>query len=183
MLFRSAAAAAGAGAGSGAGAAAGAGAGAGAGWPYPYPVPVPVPTKTKVVVYKTETIVRTTAVIGEGYTVMHKVNVRSLPSIYSTRVATIKRAGTVVEITEEVLNSSGEIWYAVKLLNGTMGYIRGDLLRVDITPVIETAAEPTPEVVYVSTGARPTPTPQIIYVTPPPEDAEPTPQVIYVVQQ
>lgn len=130
-----------------------------------------------------ETIVRTTPVVGEGYTLKNKVNVRASASIYSTRVAVIRQAGTLVEITEEVLNSSGEIWYAVKLLNGIMGYIRGDLLHAEIVPIVEAQAEPTPEVVYVTRSAQPTPTPIIVYVTPEPPAAEPTPQVIYVVQQ
>ena len=41
-----------------------------------------------------------------------------------------------------VINSSGETWYAVRLYSGLVGYIRGDLLRVDIQPVQVQAAEP-----------------------------------------
>ena len=63
------------------------------------------------------------------------------------------------------MNSSGQTWYAVKLANGIMGYIRSDLLRVDIRPV-----EAKVEVVYITPEPSPTPaaTPEVIYVNPEP---------------
>ncbi len=89
------------------------------------------------------------------------------------------------------MNSSGQTWYAVKLANGIMGYIRSDLLRVDIRPVeakvevVYLTPEPTPapavtpEVIYVLADPDPTPTPIVIYVQRE-QLAEVTPEVIYV---
>ena len=102
-----------------------------------------------------------------------------------------------MKVLEEALNSAGQTWYAVKLQSGVLGYIRGDLLRVDIVyvseedpapaPVIPPAPTPvaavTPEVIYMLATPAPTPTPIIIYVqpdmlsTPAPEV---TPEVIYI---
>ena len=119
---------------------------------------------------------------------MGRVNVRTLPSVYAPRATTISRSGTTVTVMEEVQNSAGQTWYAVKLQNGVMGYIRGDLLHVDIVYVYEEpasvyAAAVTPEVIYMLATPAPTPTPVIIYIqqeqltTPAPEV---TPQIIYI---
>ena len=135
-----------------------------------------------------ETIVSETPVTGEGTTVKKKVNVRALPSIYSTRVTTISSAGTLVTIMAEVINSSGEKWYAVKLLNGIMGYIRADLLYAQVFPVEEVAeaaevvaAAAEPQIVYVYVTPEPVTevTPQVIYVKKE-SPATPTPQIIYI---
>ena len=121
---------------------------------------------------------------------MSRVNVRVLASIYSACVTTIRSSGTVVTVMEEVVNSSGQTWYAVKLANGMMGYIRGDLLRVEVEPVnaapevvyltLEPSPVPavTPEVIYVLADPDPTPTPVIIYVQRE-QLAEVTPEVVY----
>ena len=141
---------------------------------------------------KIETSVKSETVTGTGYTLKDKVNVRALASIYSTRAAVIRNSGTRVEITEEVLNSSGETGYAVKLYNGTLGYILGSLLHADITPAAseeetdqilvkyvyltpEPVAEVTPEVIYVTVEPAPTPTPIYVYVTPAPAVQEEIP--------
>ena len=169
-------------------------------WPIPVP-PAPAPhhhhstgggtTKVKIV----ETIVSSEPVIGTGFTLKAKVNVRASASIYSTRVAVIRNSGTVMEITAKVINSSGEIWYAVKLYNGTLGYILGSLLHVEIKPVEEEeedktekvivqyvyvtpepVVEVTPEVIYVplaESAVQATPTPIIVYVTPEPPGYDP----------
>ena len=137
---------------------------------------------------------------------MSKVNVRSVASVYATRVSYIRNSGTTMDITEEVLNSAGERWYAVRLMNGTLGYILGSLLHVDIryldeeeeedeaepeivyvyitpeptaVPTPEPAPAVTPETIYVVPETDSTPTPQIVFVTPEPTP-EPTPRVIYV---
>ena len=85
----------------------------------------PVVTKTRVVVRQAETLVESTPAEGWCYTAIKKVNVRSQPSIYATRVTSICSAGTEFFVTARVKNSSGEIWYAVQLAHGTLGYIRG----------------------------------------------------------
>ena len=119
---------------------------------------------------------------------MGQVNVRTLPSVYAPRATTIRRSGTTVTVMEEVQNSAGQTWYAVKLQNGVMGYIRGDLLRVDIVYAAEDPTPSpmpvvTPEIIYMLATPAPTPTPIIIYIqrelvtTPAPEV---TPEVIYI---
>ena len=147
---------------------------------------------------------------GWCYTAIKRVNFRSQPSIYATRVMTIKSAGTEFTVTARVKNSAGELWYAVQLANGTLGYIRSDLLNtdhvillkdpyayeaeVDTRPAaasesgssvinIIATPEPTPQVIYipVNPAPQPTPTPILVYVTPAPEmQEEPTPQILFV---
>ena len=150
----------------------------------PYPVSTPKP-----VYHRVDSLVDSIPVKGSGYTVMGQVNVRTLPSVYAPRATTIRRSGTTVKVMEEVQNSAGQTWYAVKLQSGVMGYIRGDLLHVDIVYVTEEEATPspmpavTPEVIYMLATPAPTPTPIIIYIqqelvsTPAPEV---TPEVIYI---
>ena len=161
-------------------------------WIPPYPVSTPKP-----VYHRVDSLVSSVPVKGSGYTVIGQVNVRTLPSVYAPRATTIRRSGTTVKVLEEALNSAGQTWYAVKLQSGVLGYIRGDLLRVDIvyvneeetaphpviTPAPTPAAAVTPEVIYMLATPAPTPTPIIIYVqpdmltTPAPEV---TPEVIYI---
>ena len=181
------------------------------------PPKAPVKTRTRVVVRNPETLIETIPAEGYCYTAIKRVNVRSQPSIYATKVQTIRSARTEFNVSARVKNSSGEIWYAVQLANGTLGYIRSDLLNTDHVVLLddpysyeeglETKAaaasesasavvnivknggaaqeEPTPQVIYVTPAPqeqqvqeeKPTPTPIIVYVTPEPEV---TPQVIYV---
>ena len=129
------------------------------------------------------------------------MNVRSQATISSSKVATIRAIGTEVEVTARVKNSSGEIWWAVILANGTLGYIRSDLL--DTSAVVLVDRNAPVQVTVESYGAydgwryeekdpaplpQATPTPIIVYVTPTPapQQAQPepevTPQVIYVFQ-
>lgn len=183
--------------------------------PQPQPLPwwevnpVPQPrTRTRVVVRQAETIISNWEAYGIATTAIKKVNVRSQASISSSRVAVIRAIGTEVEVTARVKNSSGEVWYAVTLANGTLGYIRSDLLntqRVTIVGLdaeyaentvpqgIYTTPEPVQQIVYVTPppAAQPqvqeTPTPILVYITPTPEPAsaepEVTPQVIYIYQE
>ena len=171
-------------------------------WPLPPYIPPRRHSSGSTTVKTVETIVKTTPVTGTGYTLKSKVNVRALASINSNRAALIRNSGTVVEVTQEVLNSAGEIWYAVKMYNGTMGYILGSLLHVEITPLLPEATEEpekivyvyvtpvpaagvTPEVIYVPVAqeAPPTPTPNIVYVPQPASpQVTPTPNIVYVPQ-
>ena len=126
-----------------------------------------------------ETIVKSTPVEGTGNTLKSKVNVRAMASIYSARVAVIRNSGTIMEITEEVINSSGEIWYAVKLYNGTMGYVLGSLVYADIVPLAKESEPEKVVVKYVYITPEPEVTPEVIYITKD-YDMDPTPTPIYV---
>ena len=169
---------------------------------YPWWPVAPSTPKPKTTTRQAETVRESTDATGTGITLKDKVNVRSLPSVYATRVACLRTAGTIVDVTAVVINTSGAQWYAVTLQSGTLGYIRSDLLRVElgktaateVTPqIVYVTPEPevTPEVIYVTPppAAAPTPTPIIVYVTPEPDtvsapdsDSEPTPQTIYFYQ-
>lgn len=183
---------------------------AGPWWDYCAP---PVVTRTRVVYRQAETLVESIPAEGYCYTVIKRVNVRSQPSIYSTRVTTVKAAGTELIVTSRAKNSSGEIWYAVELANGTLGYIRSDLLNTDhvilmgdpyayeswvesrpasaaesgsgtvnVADPAELAA-PTPQVLYVTQPPQATPTPILIYVTAGPSEEAPvnaTPEILFV---
>ena len=154
-----------------------------------------------------ETIIESIPAEGWCYTAVRKVNVRSLPSIYSSRVTRIRAAGTELTVSARVKNSSGEIWYAVRLASGTMGYIRSDLLNTnhvilledpyayeqgkdsdsasDSIAVVTPQPEPTPEVIYITVEppVQPTPTPIYVYVTPTPDpnpQPEVTPQILFI---
>ena len=150
--------------------------------------------KTKVVYRQSETLVESIPAEGYCYTAIKRVNVRSMPSIYATRVMTIKSAGTEFIVTARAKNSSGEIWYAVELANGTLGYIRSDLLNTDHVILLgdpyayeswlenrpAAASESGSSVVNIATPAEVTaPTPKVLYVTQPPA-ATPTPILVYV---
>ena len=159
--------------------------------------PAPV-TRTRVVYRQAETLIESIPAEGYCYTAIKRVNVRSLPSIYATKVMTIKSAGTEFIVSARTKNSAGEIWYAVQLANGTLGYIRSDLVNTDHVilmgdpyayeswvgnrPVaasesgssvinIATPSEapaPAPKVIYVTQAPQVTPTPILVYVTPEP---------------
>ena len=164
--------------------------------------PVKVIKQTKVVYRQSETLVESIPAEGYCYTAIKRVNVRSQPSIYATKVMTIKSAGTEFIVTARAKNSAGEIWYAVELANGTLGYIRSDLLNTDHVILmgdpyayedwvgnknvpasesgsdllkIATPAEApaaTPKIIWVTPAPEPTPTPIYVYVTPEPEVQE-----------
>ena len=171
--------------------------------------PVKVIKQTRVVYRQSETLIESIPAEGYCYTAIKRVNVRSQPSIYATKVMTIKSAGTEFIVTARAKNSAGEIWYAVELANGTLGYIRSDLLNTDhvilmgdpyayedwVDSKIVSASESgsdllkvatpaeapaaTPKVIWVTPEPQPTPTPIYVYVTPEPQE-QVTPQIIYV---
>ena len=156
----------------------------------------PVVVKTRVVVRQPETLIESIPAEGYCYTAIKRVNVRSQPSIYATRVQTIRSAGTEFIVTARVKNSSGEIWYAVMLANGTLGYIRSDLVNTDHVILLgdpysyeqnvstrpAAASESASDVVNILTPAAvAAPTPQVIYVVVQPSaEATPTPMVVFV---
>ena len=165
--------------------------------------PCPPRTKTRVVVKTMETVVESIPAEGYCYTAIKNVNVRSQPSIHSTKVATIRSAGTEFIVSARAKNSAGELWYAVKLANGTLGYIRSDLLNTDhvillddpydyedqeltkTVPASESASDSL-KIVEDRTVKDPNPTPQVIYITPQPETQAvptPTPILVYVTKE
>ena len=89
----------------------------------------------------------------------------------------IKSAGTEFTVTARAKNSAGEIWYAVQLANGTLGYIRSDLLNTDHVILLgdpysyEAEVNTRPAAASESASA-------VINIITPPEVAAPTPQVI-----
>ena len=162
--------------------------------------PPRVRTRTRVVTRTPETMIESIDAEGYCYTAIKQVNVRSKPSIYATKVQTIRSARTEFTVSARVKNSSGEIWYAVLLANGTLGYIRSDLLNTDHVILLDdpyayeeeettkavAASESASDVLNIvrdEAPAQPEPTPQVIYVTPAPaREARPTPTpiIIYV---
>ena len=132
----------------------------------------------------TETIIQSEDVTGKGWTLRNKVNVRSMPSTKAGLVIQISSVSTEVMVNAKVLNSKGETWYAVKLYQGYVGYIRGDLLRVELTEetpkkdeadetivsTIKTKTNGSPKIVYVIVEPTVTEEPeeetQVIYITP-----------------
>jgi len=167
-----------------------------------YP-PCPPRTRTRVVTRTVESLVESIPAEGYCYTAIKNVNVRSQPSIHSTKVATIRSAGTEFIVSSRAKNSAGELWYAVKLANGTLGYIRSDLLNTDhvillddpydyedqeatkTVPASESASD-TLKIVTDRTVRDPNPTPQIIYITPEPQSTPaptPTPILVYVTRE
>ena len=56
------------------------------------------------------------------------VNVRKETNTKSAKVGRLER-GTQLVVTSAQVNSTGEIWYAVEMKDGTTGYIRSDLLK------------------------------------------------------
>ena len=163
--------------------------------------PVRPRPRTRTVVRQAETLIESIPAEGWCYTAIKRVNVRSQPSTYATKVMTIRAARTEFSVSARVKNSAGEIWYAVQLANGTLGYIRSDLVNTDhvilkgdpytyesevdthpvaasesASEVINIISQPevTPQIIYVTLNpaAQPTPTPIYVYVTPAP-DAQP----------
>ena len=144
--------------------------------------PVKVIKQTRVVYRQSETLIESIPAEGYCYTAIKRVNVRSQPSIYATKVMTIKSAGTEFIVTARVKNSSGEIWYAVELANGTLGYIRSDLLNTDHVILHEDPYSYEAEV-NTHTAAASESASDVINIINPPEAPAPTPQVIYIMQQ
>ena len=164
--------------------------------------PVKIIKQTRVVYRQSETLIESIPAEGYCYTAIKRVNVRSQPSIYATKVMTIKSAGTEFIVTARAKNSAGEIWYAVELANGTLGYIRSDLLNTDhvilmgdpyayegwvgnrdaaasesgsdVVKIATPAEAPAaaPKVIWVTAAPEPTPTPIYVYVTPEPQVQE-----------
>lgn len=62
------------------------------------------------------------------------VNVRGSSSTKGERVGKLQR-GEQLKILGTVINAAGELWYEVRLGNGTQGYIRSDLLGGAELPV------------------------------------------------
>lgn len=156
--------------------------------------PVKVIKTTRVVYRQSETLIESIPAEGYCYTAIKRVNVRSQPSIYATKVMTIKAAGTEFIVTARAKNSSGEIWYAVELANGTLGYIRSDLVNTDHVILMgdpyayeswvgnrpAAASESGSSVINIATPAEaPAPAPKVIWVTQPPAET-PTPIYVYV---
>ena len=156
--------------------------------------PVKVIRQTKVVYRQSETLVESIPAEGYCYTAIKRVNVRSQPSIYATKVMTIKAAGTEFIVTARAKNSSGEIWYAVELANGTLGYIRSDLLNTDHVILMgdpyayesyvgnrpAAASESASTIINIATPAEAQAAePKVLWVTAPPQ-ATPTPILVYV---
>ena len=129
-----------------------------------------------------ESIIRTEEVTGKGWTLISKVNVRTMPSIAAGQVVQIRNAGTEVMVTAEVLNSSGETWYAVKLYQGYVGYIRSDLLRVEVTE--EMPKDKADETIVTTVKNKTNGSPKVIYVivepTQAPKEEEEETQIIYI---
>ena len=154
----------------------------------------PVVVKTRVVYRQPETLIESIPAEGYCYTAISRVNVRSQPSTYATRVQTIRSAGTEFIVTARVKNSSGEIWYAVELANGTLGYIRSDLVNTDHVILMgnpyayesyvgsqpAAASESASSIIHIATPAEAeAPEPKVLWVTAPPQ-ATPTPILVYV---
>ena len=155
-------------------------------------------TRTRVVTRTAETMIESIDAEGYCYTAIKRVNVRSQPSIYATKVQTIRSAGTEFKVSARAKNSAGEIWYAVLLANGTLGYIRSDLLNTDHVILLgdpyayeeeentkavaaSESASSVLNIVKDEAPAQPEVTPQVIYVTPAPESQPtPTPIIVYV---
>lgn len=92
-----------------------------------------------------------------AWTNVNAVYMRSEPTTASKSLTTIKKAGTAVMVTSAEMQGDGYIWYGVTY-NNKVGYIRGDLLNLDLSAI------PTPTPVPVVTPA-PTVTPVIPEIT------------------
>ena len=129
-----------------------------------------------------ESIIRTEEVTGKGWTLISKVNVRTMPSIAAGQVVQIRSAGTEVIVTGKALNSSGETWYAVKMYQGYVGYIRSDLLRVEVTE--EIPKDTADETIVTTIKNKTNGSPKVIYVivepTQAPKEEEEETQIIYI---
>lgn len=68
------------------------------------------------------------------------VNVRADTNTKSAKVGRLER-GTQLTVLSAKLNASGEVWYEVELKDGTIGYIRSDLLvRSAVQDMVEYSA-------------------------------------------
>ena len=65
----------------------------------------------------------------QATTAKDKVNVREKPDTQSKKITRIENAGTLVTVLDNTRDSSGTIWYYIRLSDGNEGYVRGDLLR------------------------------------------------------
>ena len=92
-----------------------------------------------------------------AWTNTNAVYLRSEPTTASKSLTTVKKAGTAVLVTGGELQADGYIWYNVTY-SGKVGYIRGDLLNLDLSAI------PTPTPVPVVTPA-PTVAPVIPEIT------------------
>ncbi len=106
-----------------------------------------------------------------------------MPSTRAGQVIQIRAAGTEVQVTAQVINSSGETWYAVKLYQGYVGYIRADLLRVELqqektAPALDETDATLINIVREKTNV----TPKVIYIVVDPQEVqEPADTQIYVI--
>lgn len=62
------------------------------------------------------------------------VYLRSEPTTACKSLATVKKSGTAVLVTSAAMQEDGYIWYGVTY-NGRDGYIRGDLLKLDMSAI------------------------------------------------
>ena len=134
-----------------------------------------------------EYIVKCEEATGKGWTLIAKVNVRALPSTRASLVRQISSASTEVMITSEVINSSGEKWYGVKLYSGYVGYIRADLLRVELnkTECVTAAAAASTTSAKAAASVSSSAGRRIIYVIVEPaaeesKETEQEPEIIYL---
>lgn len=92
-------------------------------------------------------------VIPEGgvaaWTNTNAVYLRKEPTIASKALTTVKKSGTAVLVTSAQKQEDGYIWYGVSYKSHA-GYIRGDLLKLDMAAIPTATPAPTPV---------PTPTP------------------------
>ena len=78
-----------------------------------------------------------------AWTNTNAVYMRSEPTTASSRVTTVKKSGSALVVYSGELQDDGYIWYQVKY-NKYSGYIRGDLLALDMEAIQATApAAPT----------------------------------------
>lgn len=77
-----------------------------------------------------------------GTVTVDSAKVRSDAST-NAEVVTSAASGTAVTVIEEKTDSSGNVWYHVTLSDGSTGYIRSDLMKVDEAAADNTATEAT----------------------------------------
>lgn len=69
-----------------------------------------------------------------GITNNRGINIRESASVRSAKVGALPNTGTPVRIVETVTTDSGEIWYVIRLEDGSYGYVHGsfiDLIGLD----------------------------------------------------
>ena len=77
-----------------------------------------------------------------AWTNTNAVYMRKEPTTASKRVTTVKKAGTALVVTSGAMQEDGYIWYAVEY-GRYAGYIRGDLLRLDVSAIPTATPAPT----------------------------------------